>query len=97
MVYSGIKKGFLHHSSSPSPSFFSTFLLDGGLAILSKHPIVSSKFYPYTFGIFSDGTCQKGVLYSKIILGNKHLHLFNTHTQASYPTTEEEIVIHILL
>jgi len=40
MIYSAIKKGFLYHASSPSPSLFSSYIVDAGVAILSRNPIV---------------------------------------------------------
>lgn len=55
MVYSGIKKGYLYHVSSPSPNFFKSYFVDGGLTILSKHPIVESYFKPFGYGILADG------------------------------------------
>ncbi|KAL4445035.1 hypothetical protein ABPG74_018763 [Tetrahymena malaccensis] len=91
MVYSAIKKGFLYHVSSPQPSFFRSYFVDAGLTILSKFPIVESCFRPFRYGILADGLCQKGVLYAKIRVNERHIHVLNTHTQASYNTNEKEI------
>ena len=84
MVYSAIKKGFLFHVSAPSPPLFSRYLVDAGLTILSKQPIVKSEFRAFRYGILADGLSQKGILYAKIQINNRFLHLFNTHTQDSY-------------
>ncbi len=78
------KNDFHYYSSSISPSFFSTFLVDGGLLTLSKYPIVATEFITFKYCILSDSLSHKGVLYTKIIIKNQVLHLFNTHTQASY-------------
>ncbi len=52
---------------------------------MSRFPIIESEFDPYPYGVVSDALSYKGVLYAKILIHNKHvLHLFNTHTQASY-------------
>ncbi|KAL4494531.1 hypothetical protein ABPG72_004433 [Tetrahymena utriculariae] len=93
MVYSAIKKGFLYHVSSPQPNFFKSYFVDAGLTILSKYPIVESCFRPFRYGILADGLCQKGVLYAKIRVNERHIHVLNTHTQASYNTNEKEIVL----
>jgi hypothetical protein len=66
------------------PSFFSGSPVDGGLAVLSRHPIVTAKFESYGLGILSDSASDKGSLYCKIVINNHVLHLFNTHLQASY-------------
>lgn len=78
------KNGFHFNASSVSPSFFSTFLVDGGLLTLSKFPIVATEFTAYKYCILTDSLSHKGVLYTKILIKDQILHLFNTHTQASY-------------
>lgn len=79
------KAGFLHYVCTEAPSFFSGFATDSGLLILSRFPIVETEFYSYPYGVLSDALSQKGVLYAKIVIGGSRvLHLFNTHTQASY-------------
>lgn len=81
----GIKAGFLYQAMSEEPSLFSSYLTDGGLLIMSRFPIVESEFRPFPYGVLCDAISYKGVLYAKIQLGNnKYLHLFNTHTQATY-------------
>lgn len=49
-----MKKGLFYHASSPSPSFFSSYLVDGGLLTLSRYPIEYTEFMPFKFGILSD-------------------------------------------
>jgi endonuclease/exonuclease/phosphatase family metal-dependent hydrolase len=78
------KSGFGYYAESPSPSFFSTYVADGGLLVLSRFPIVTSEFHTHPYGILSDSLAQKGWLYSKIQIRDTALHLFSTHTQASY-------------
>ncbi|KAJ2805155.1 hypothetical protein H4R20_002205 [Coemansia guatemalensis] len=62
--------------------------IDGGLAILSRFPIVATDSLVYQRGMGPDWIPKKGVIYAKIAIGdtdeNTHLHLFTTHTQASY-------------
>lgn len=63
-------------------------MVDSGLLTLSRYPIVAQDFAPYPHGVFSDSTCDKGVLYTaiEVSMGCKKeiVHVFNTHTQASY-------------
>ncbi|KAL4503900.1 hypothetical protein ABPG72_022530 [Tetrahymena utriculariae] len=91
MAYSTVKQGFLHHVSSPQPKLFGDYLVDGGLTILSRYPIVESCFKPFVYSILADSFQEKGVLYAKIKVNDKHIHMLNTHTQATYKTNEKEI------
>lgn len=63
---------------------------DSGLLTLSRFPIVAQDFISYPYGIFSDSIADKGVLYTaiEVTMGTHKelLHVFNTHTNASYPT-----------
>jgi len=87
------RAGFHHYADSTSPSFFTTFLVDGGLLVLSRFPIVASEFKPYPYGIFSDSLSQKGILYVKVQVKDETLHLFQTHTQASYIGSNKRLSI----
>ncbi|KAI8865954.1 hypothetical protein GQ42DRAFT_165798 [Ramicandelaber brevisporus] len=64
--------------------------IDGGLVILSRYPIVKSAVLQFSGrGIDSDWLAAKGALYARIdIGGGNNLHLFTTHTQASYKVTD---------
>eukprot|EP01132_Coremiostelium_polycephalum_P002950 gene2950-3682_t len=94
------KQGFLYSSTSPLPAYFkSTFLVDGGLVVLSKYPIVDSDYFLYTQGVNSDMLASKGALYTKIEIVSKrssptgepqYIHLFTTHLQASYARPQFE-------
>ena len=89
LISSAIKQGFFFYVDTPSPSFFSKYLVDGGLVILSRFPIINSSFIPFKYGVLSDSLAQKGVLYAKIEIKNSVMHLFTTHLQASYITSTE--------
>lgn len=79
------KQGFVYQAQSPNPPVLSENVVDGGLLIISRLPITDSKFTPYrTVQVMSDSLSYKGALYVKINTGSEHLHLFTTHTQASY-------------
>jgi len=64
---------------------FSKHIVDGGLTILSRFPIIASDSIVFSKGISADSLAAKGVLYAKIEVSEKfQFHLFNTHLQASY-------------
>ncbi|KAJ2908583.1 hypothetical protein GGI21_002740 [Coemansia aciculifera] len=64
--------------------------IDGGLVLLSRYPVVASDSFEYQRGIGPDWLAKKGVLYAKIAISKEssdlltHVHMFTTHTQASY-------------
>ncbi len=80
--------GFKHVSKPPDvklKSLLSLKLLNSGLLTISKYPIVETEFIEFKEKAGVDALAAKGVLYSKIKTPNhRHIHLFNTHTQATY-------------
>ncbi|GMF10090.1 unnamed protein product [Phytophthora lilii] len=77
--------GFRYHCGSVWPRLLDSRLIDGGLLILSRFPIVERDQLAYSLGSGSDGICAKGVLYARIQLSpdlSDSLHVFTTHTQA---------------
>lgn len=87
------KRGFHYYVSGPSPPIISTALVDGGLAILSRYPIVSSHFMLFSKGLYSDALASKGVLYVKVKLTEQCIvHAFSTHLQASYRLVNDPTV-----
>ncbi len=85
MIQEGSRQGLKYYLAAKVPSFFSKYLIDSGLLILSRYPIVEHDFYEYYMNISGDSPSNKGVLYAKIEI-KKHLFLFlfNTHLQSSY-------------
>ena len=84
MIREGAKAGLKYYAYSKVPSFFSKYLVDSGLLILSRYEIIEKDFYEYFITISGDSVTGKGVLYTKIKINNKFLFLFNTHLQATY-------------
>ena len=84
MIKKAIENGFYYILKSKTPSFFSKYLIDGGLLLLSKYPIIESKFINYDYGILSDSLCMKGAIFAKIKISDFYVCLFTTHLQASY-------------
>lgn len=84
MVRSSANPDFFYWAVSDPPSLFAGSPVDGGLAILSKYPILYSKFESYKLGILSDSASDKGSLHCKILVNNCIVNIFNTHLQATY-------------
>lgn len=80
-----ISKGFL---SGPK-------LLNSGLVILSKYPIVQVQFYPFENSnpYTSDYLCEKGILVATVYVGGKYLYVVNTHLQASYYSPYDPVAL----
>ncbi|EAR86064.2 endonuclease/exonuclease/phosphatase family protein (macronuclear) [Tetrahymena thermophila SB210] len=91
IIFNAMKQGFFYHATSPSPSFFSSYLVDGGLVTISRFPIIEKSYRPFKYGVLSDNLSQKGVLYTKIQANDSYIHLFNTHLQASYVGAENNV------
>ncbi len=84
------KLGFFYFYEIPPPSFFSKNIIDGGLLILSRFPIVDTDFQPYTYSVLDCIFGQKGCLFVKIKIKDSYLAIINTHLQASYFGTSQE-------
>ncbi|CAG8564682.1 12034_t:CDS:2 [Ambispora gerdemannii] len=97
LLEAAFKKGFKFSWTSPAKSILSGSI-DGGLVLLSKFPLHEREITVYPIGCYSDRFSDKGALYAKIaITNNDCIHLFTTHTQASYssapPPNEESVII----
>ena len=84
MIREAAKRGLKYHVSSKPPSFFSKYLTDGGLLILSRYEIIDCDYYDYYITICGDAPSNKGIIYAKIKINNRYLFLFNTHLQSTY-------------
>lgn len=93
LIRAANKNGFFYFLDLEAPPFYSKFLADGGLLILSRFPIVKHSTYYYNYGVVSDSLAQKSVLYAQIEIGNSKLHLFTSHTQASYNNDLVELFV----
>lgn len=78
------QSGFPYSTDSPGPSPQSGCLVDGGLVIVSRFPIIVSDFQAFPKGYHIDALAEKGVLYAKIEIKDDILHLFHTHQFTNY-------------
>lgn len=83
MIQNAAESGLFYHCESSLPSFFSKYLIDGGLLIVSRFPIVETQFEEFPNGAFGDSIFGKGILYAKIKVNDSIIALFNTHFQSS--------------
>ncbi|MBU7600658.1 sphingomyelin phosphodiesterase [Streptomyces sp. P38-E01] len=58
---------------------------DGGVAVLSKWPIVRSEQYVYEEGCGIEALSQKGFVYTVLDVAGSNVHLVGTHTQSTDP------------
>ena len=84
MIREAAKVGLKYYLTNKAPSFFSKYITDSGLLILSRYEIIENDSYNYYLNISGDAPSNKGILYAKIKIDDKYLFLFNTHTQSSY-------------
>ncbi|KAI8975271.1 Endonuclease/exonuclease/phosphatase, partial [Mycotypha africana] len=84
LISTARKLGYNYHIESPR-KYPWDIGVDGGLLIISKFPIRQSNVIEYPRGQHSDWISIKGALHALIELNpSKHVHLYTTHTQASY-------------
>lgn len=90
--------GFKYVLTSKLPPIYTHQVIDSGLIILSKFPIIESDTIRYTVFCGVDSFAAKGSIYAKIQLDSKnHVHLFSTHLQASYQNGQEPTVVDVLV
>lgn len=66
-------------------------MIDGGLVILSRYPIIETEFQGFYNGLGPDLFSFKGVLYTKLNVQGETIHVFSAHTQASYHTDDPRL------
>ncbi|OHT11780.1 Endonuclease/Exonuclease/phosphatase family protein [Tritrichomonas foetus] len=80
------KKGFTYVKRLPPTSIMSFEIVDGGVLVLSKYPILAHDTMTYELNVGYDMAVAKGVLYLRIQTGpGTHAHVFATHLQTNYP------------
>ena len=84
MIREGAKVGLKYYVSAKVPSFFSKYISDSGLLILSRYEIVENDSFSYFINVSGDSVSKKGILYAKIKINDSYIFLFNTHLQSSY-------------
>lgn len=94
IIQGALDRGLHHFAYSPPPPFLAKEIDDGGLLILSRFPIVETDFFGFGNGTVPDLLTYKGVMYCKILINSEPVHVFTTHTQATYDL-EDPIYRHI--
>lgn len=93
LIRAAIKNGFFFYIDFTAPSFYNKYMSDGGIIVLSRFPVVKFSTHVYNYGVVSDSMAQKGIIYCQIEIKGSKLHLFNTHTQASYNNDLPELFV----
>jgi endonuclease/exonuclease/phosphatase family metal-dependent hydrolase len=80
LVKYGAENGFFSFVLPTLPGFLARPMVDSGLLILSRLPIVDSDEHYFSKYFDVDAMSSKGVVFAKIQVENNYLYLFNTHT-----------------
>jgi sphingomyelin phosphodiesterase len=84
-VFQMFQNGFKYVVSSRHVPLLSHHVIDSGLLILSKYPIIATDSVVYKEGCSFDRFAAKGAVYAKVQIGTRRfVHVFATHLQASY-------------
>lgn len=79
------QRGFKYVKRLRPVSMMSFHLIDGGVLLLSKYPILDTEQICYELSVGGDMLIAKGLLYAKIQTGpGTHCHVFATHLQANH-------------
>ena len=81
---------FKYIAESPDPPLVSGCVLDCGVLILSKFPIIEQDFFPYQESLHPDRSTFKGLLYAKIDINGSILNVFTSHLQSKHPTNSSK-------
>jgi endonuclease/exonuclease/phosphatase family metal-dependent hydrolase len=84
--------GFKYCVVPKNPEIFSRKLIDSGLVILSRVPIVRADFIPYKSGGYIDNYSEKGFQCCKLSLNGDNLYLVNTHLQSGYNFNDKKAI-----
>ena len=87
ILQEAFKNNICYASKPPENRLFSLALINSGLLNLSRYRISTTKFLEFKSSSSVDKLASKGVLYSKILIKETVVHLFNTHLQATYSHT----------
>lgn len=88
LIKAARRRGFYWKVSSPQ-SRSSLYLVDGGCLILSKVKICAEASVIFPPGMMADRLAAKGVVYAKLNpKPGVFVHLFTTHLQATYSTSD---------
>jgi endonuclease/exonuclease/phosphatase family metal-dependent hydrolase len=92
-INEAIKKGFKYVVSCRNPPLCNKQIIDSGIMLLSKLPILETDTIRYARSCDWDSWSAKGVVYAKIQIGaNKWIHVFTSHLQSLYNKVEKEPV-----
>jgi endonuclease/exonuclease/phosphatase family metal-dependent hydrolase len=83
LIESGKECGLIYSAYCRDAPPFNIATTDAGLVHMSRYPIVEKEFLTFSLTYGNAVISEKGVLYTKIKIGDSYLYLFSTHTNAS--------------
>jgi endonuclease/exonuclease/phosphatase family metal-dependent hydrolase len=83
LIRAARKVGFKYSLRGTWPSFDRKFI-DAGVLILSKHPIMKYDHHIFESATEVDQFAAKQMMYAGVSVEGKMVHVFTTHTQATY-------------
>lgn len=85
------EKGYVYCKRLPPTTIFSFEVIDSGVVVLSKYPILATDSLTYELNVGGDMMIAKGMLYVRIQTGpGTHCHVFATHLQANHKGSYQE-------
>lgn len=94
LLEKALENGFKYAYKYQEPDYMSNMIINGGLLILSRYPVVEADGRVFDPSIARDRIMAKGVIWAKIELPNKsHVHVFNTHLLATFNDVPENVYI----
>lgn len=82
--------GFNYCVIPENPSLLSKKIIDSGLVILSKIPIVNTETHIFNNSCYIDSYANKGFQYCELLLNGTSIHIINTHIQSDYSISDNK-------
>jgi len=76
--------GFLYVAVPMAPPMLSCKMMDSGLFIISRYPIVEVRQEMFTDAVYSDRLAAKGIQHARIMVGQVVVNMINSHVQSDY-------------
>jgi endonuclease/exonuclease/phosphatase family metal-dependent hydrolase len=90
-VKSMVSHGFRYFARGTTAGIFSPHVVDGGILVFSKYPILMHEYHTFDLGGGAEEWMAKGSLYVRVQMGaGTHVHIFAVNPQPDRPGAEDE-------
>ncbi|KAJ3020945.1 Sphingomyelin phosphodiesterase 2, neutral membrane (Neutral sphingomyelinase) [Thoreauomyces humboldtii] len=94
LVDAAAQHGIKYWAHGPERNWWKGKMVDSGLLVMSRYPIVKTDTTEYVVGTGPDSWASKGILYTQMLTQDSHgvnsrVHLFVSHLQATYIKNED--------